>query len=913
MVTLFEDLKIKKRFENMKHFKQKIGRLTLGILAYLYIGILPAWTQVGSETFARSPFADVNKALYGKIAGLNVYQGAGSSYDNAASLSLHGRTPLVLIDGFIRSMSDLTTLEIDTCYALTDAAALVLYGVRGGNGALLFKTKRSKADRLSVTAQYYLGLNTQFRAPQFADAYPYGMAVNQALANDGLGARYNTNELEALRTGSDPVNFPNVNWWNETLNRTGLTHNLKLTFDGGWGKFSFYTVIDYYRDRSMLKENTEDDRYDTTPTDTRLSVRTNIDVEISETTRFRVGLRGKLQEVRSTRYGRSDIMSPIWSTPSAAFPIKYPNGMWGGNATYGSNPVALLTDYGHTRSTYGNVLADFTLTQQLDMILSGLSIELAGSFDNNGSMAETSSKSYQYMSSYPHIDNYGTLVTQPVTYGAISEVLGHSTPFESMMLRNEFRAQLAWNRVFGLHHLDAALVYDQMKQIRQNRNNTYKNQHYAASLGYTYAGRYALNVAASRSGSIYLPDGDKYANYSAVSAHWMVSNETWMQNTPINLLKIKASYGATGYDGNLSHELWRQYWGSSGSYYFGAGAAAATGNGEGSLPVIGLVVERVKRATAGLDFAAFNNRFDGSLNVYNERRENALVNGANAVSSVIGIGVGQTCAGEYNYRGIDVSLGWNGKVGKLDYRLGGRISYLETEIINDGQGYQEFDYLYTKGNAIGQRYGLEAIGFFQDQQEINNSPEQLFSTVRPGDIKYRDQNNDNVIDGQDVVSMYGSSVPRIYFGFDLGLSYGRWELSADFQGLTGRTLYLLDSPLYKPLVSNANISSTFLNRETPWTPDHKGDATMPRLTTLANDNNYRPSSLWYRDGSFIKLRNLLLSYTFPKRVTRLADVQLFVQGTNLFSLDNLNFTDPEQLAANYPSVRTYWAGIKLNF
>ena len=161
--------------------------------------------------------------------------------------------------------------------------------------------------------------------------------------------------------------------------------------------------------------------------------------------------------------------------------------------------------------------------------------------------------------------------------------------------------------------------------------------------------------------------------------------------------------------------------------------------------------------------------------------------------------------------------------------------------------------------------------------------------------------------------MFGSSLPRCYFGFNVNLAYKRFELSADFQGKTGITVSLRSSPLYQPLVSNGNISQTFLDREVCWTPANKASATMPRLTTLAKANNYRSSSLWYRDGSFLKLRNLLVSYTFPKSQTRFADLKIFVQGTNLFSLDHIQFADPEQLGIYYPSTRSYWAGIKLNF
>lgn len=870
---------------------------------------------VNANAFEKSPYIDISKALYGKVAGLNVYQGTGSSADNVSALSIHGNDPLVLIDGFPRDISDITSLEIESCYILKDAAAAALYGMRGANGVVLITTKRGISKGLKVNVEYNFGVNTQFRAPEFADAYTYARSINTALQGDGLSPRYNNQELEAFRTGIYPYDYPNVDWWKETLNDAAFTHNLKMSFSGGSDKFRFYTVVDYYRDRSMLKKNTEDTRYDTTPTDTRLTVRTNLDVNITESTYLKAGIVGRLKELRGTAAGRNSIFTPIYTVPSAAFPIRYANGIYGSNSVYGtSNPVAALKDYGHIRNVYGTLLADLSIRQELDILTKGLAAEASVSFDNVGGMYETSSKSYRYMNSNPTITEDGTLVTTPTIWGVDSETLGHSQPFESLLLRSDFQAKIDYNRSFGKHEVGGALIYDMQSIVRNGRNNSQKNLSVLANATYTYDNRYSINAVFNRSGSAYLPEGDKFANYPAVSAAWIVSNEAFMEKvTPINLLKIRASYGLSGWDGNLSHELWRQSYGSGAGYNFGVNAGAQGGGSEGNLPVIGLVAEKSEKATFGFDLAAFDNRLNATVEGFYEKRSNILVSGANSTSGIIGITVGQVNEGVYKYKGFDASLSWNDKFGDFHYGIGASMSYLNSKIVNENQAYQEYDYLYTKGNRVGQMYGLEAIGFFNSQQEINNSPQQTFSAVAPGDVKYKDQNGDNRIDEKDVVKMFGSSLPRFYFGFNLNFSYKRFELSADFQGMTGVTVSLLNSPLYKPLINNGNISDTFLNKEIYWTPENKANATMPRLTTLENQNNYRQSSLWYRDGSFLKLRNLLVSYTFPKSQTHFADLKVFVQGTNLFSLDNLNFTDPEQLGIAYPSTRSYWAGIKLNF
>lgn len=882
---------------------------------YILIALLTGWSVfMHAQQFEYASPIDISKALYGKIAGLNVYQGTGASPDNISQLSVHGHTPLILVDGYPRDLNDITSLEIDSCYLLKDAAATALYGMRGANGVLVVTTKRGTDSKLKVNASYHFGVNTQFRSPEFANAYTYANAVNTALVADGLSLRYNAQGLEAFRTGLYPYEYPNVDWWDKTLNDRGFTHNLKFSFNGGNDRFRYFTVVDYYRDRSMLKENTADNRYSTTPTDTRLSLRTNIDVNITETTYLKAGLLGKLQETNETVYGRNSVFSSIYNTPSAAFPVRYSNGIYGGSSVYGDrNPVALLKDKGHQRSMYGTLLADVSLQQKLDAITKGLAIEVSVAFDNIGGMQERSSKEYRYMNAYPQITTDGTLVTTPVTYGKDSQELGHSQPFERLLMRSDFQAKVSYDRLLGKHQINAALVYDMQSTIKNGRNQTRKNQSFIANATYTYDNRYEVNAVFNYSGSVYLPDGDKFRTYPAASVAWIISNENFMKNTFFDLLKLRASYGLSGWDGSLTHELWRQSYGGGGAYYFGSNATQAGSGAEGNLPVIGLTSEKSEKTTVGIDVAAFSNRLNVSVDRFYEKRSDALVSGSTSTSGIIGIGVGQLNEGVYKYKGFDASLNWNDKIGQVTYGVGATMSYLDTEVVNENQAYQEYDYLYRMGNRIGQMYGLEAIGFFESQMEINNSPLQTFTQPVPGDVKYKDQNGDNRIDEKDMVKMFGSSMPRFYFGFDVNLAYKGFELMADFQGMTGVTVSLLNSPLYMPLVDNGNISQTFIDKETYWTPENKANATMPRLTTLANTNNYRASSLWYRDGSFLKLRNLVIAYTFPKAKTRFADVKVFVQGTNLFSLDNIGFADPEQLQAAYPSVRSYWAGVKFNF
>lgn len=867
---------------------------------------------VAADVFNDSPSIDIAKALYGKIPGLNVYQGTGPSSGNVSSLSIHGHAPLVLIDGFPRDISEITAAEIETCAILKDAAATALYGVRGANGVLLITTKRGKAGRLKVSAKYQFGLGTQFRSPEFADASNYASQLNTALRLDGLTEKYSSQELDAFRDGTFPYAYPNVDWWKEAYSNTSANHRLTLTFNGGNNKFRYYSVVDYMHDTGLFRNESNDKRYDASFTDVRLNIRANIDAEITKTTFFKLGLSGKLSEANCPNAG--DVYSALYNTPSAAFPIRQEDGIYGGNAIYGDkNPVALLNSTGNFRNTLGGILVDANLKQALDGITKGLSAELSVAFDNFGTMFDATTKTYRYENLQPSFVNQ-TLVTNPVIYGKDSESVDHSSGFNSLYMRSSFQGKINYEYNDTRHAVNASLIYDQNSYTVNGRNRSTKRQSALATATYSYEGRYVISGVLNYSGSAYLPSGHRFHLYPAVSASWNLSKEKFMKdNKWVNDLKLYASYGVSGWDGNLTHELYRQSYGNSNtSYYFTNNVSDYYGKGEGSLPVLDLTVEKSQKATLGFSFATLNNRLGVSVEGFYEKRSDILTP-ASTVSGIIGIEVGQLNAGIQKYGGFDASVSWNDHIGKFNYGIGVNMSYVDSKIIEDNQEYQQYDYLYTKGSRVGQRYGLEVEGFFHDQMEINNSPVQSFSTVRPGDIKYKDQNGDNVIDSQDVVKMFGTTIPRFYFGVNLNLSYKNFAVSADFQGLTGRTVNLLNSPLYMPLVGNGNISETFLDKEIPWTPENAVNATVPRLTTLPNSNNYSNNSLWYRDGSFIKLRNLQISYLYTKAKNHFADMKIYLQGTNLFSLDNLSSFDPEQLGADYPSLRSYWMGLQFNF
>lgn len=867
----------------------------------------------GADIFEESPEFDVAKALYGRLAGLDVYQGTGSSASNLSYLRLHGRAPVVLIDGYIRSLDNITASEIESVTLLKDAAAAALYGVEGGNGILSITTKRGTSTPLKVTAQYQYGAHTPFRMPDFADGYTYALKLNEALLLDGLGERYNSRELQAFSNNEYPYYYPNVDWQSEVYKKAASNHRLMLTFRGGSQRFRYFAAIDYMRDDALYRNRSTDDRYDARHYDTRLGLRANIDVDITRTTYMKLGVMARLSQFNRTN--ATGIDAAVYDTPAAAFPVKNEDGTWGGNSIYqDKNPVALLSDKGGYSQSDATILADLTLRQDFSPWVSGLSADASVAFDYKGGMVDSSTKSYRYSEVVPSMTEDGVLTTQQTWYGNDSETLGHSSWFQSLAMSSVVQARINYERIFnGKHRVDAHAIYRQRSYIANGRNNSNKTQEAMITASYGYDNRYLVDLVANWSGTSYLPEGGRFTFYPAANISWVMSNEDFMKSAPaVSYLKLFASAGLSGYDGNMQHELYIQTYGSGNGYLFGQNPSGLGGYAEGSLPSSNLRPEESARISGGFDFRLFDDRLSLYAEGFYENRSHILVSAQN-ISGILGVGVKSLDMGEQEYRGLDFSVSWKDKTGDFGYGIWANGSYYTSEIIEDGQAFQMYDYLYHKGNSVNQLYGLEFDGFFRDEADIDASPLHTFSEVSPGDIKYKDQNGDKKIDSYDIVPLDGQSMPDFYFGFGIDLSYRNWELSADFSGRTGVSVNLLSSPLYKPIVSNSTISDTFIEREITWTPENADRATMPRLTTLENQNNYRNSSLWYTDGSFIKLRNLVLSYTFPKKMIKFADMKVYLQGTNLFSIDSLGFADPEQLGANYPATRAFWAGIKFSF
>lgn len=883
-----------------------------------------AVSVLSGEKIGKNSTPDISNALYGLLPGLTVQQ--NTSYESdGATLSIHGkmgRGPLIVVDGVPRNLEYLNSVEVESVSVLKDGPATALWGTRGASGVIMVTTKRGQYNERDIDVNYTYGMGIPVNQPEFVDSYTYALMKNEALYYDGLPLQYDQSALEAFRTGSNTDLFPNVDWLDEAQRSHSVNNQFNISFRGGGNKLRYYTLINYKNDYGLLDKSwskTFTERYNSQMRKYDLNARMNLDVDVTPYTKVALSMFGLLREQNRPNTSETNIYQSLYNTPSSAFPVQTSTNKWGGDEMFKKNPIAQIADVGYYKTNRRLLQSSLRIQQDLSVWTKGLNAEVGISYDNDAVFQETGSKNYEY--------EINTPVWLPATgqYEARKDVRGDNsalsvtnTGLNSQFIRLVIDGKVGYDRAFGLHGVSGTLQYRQESYTPMGRNKTIKRQSYIFTGGYNYADKYMLDVVVNRAGTSLLSKGDKFRTYPAVSAGWVISNEEFMQNqSVVDFLKLRASWGRSGNDG-IEYELDRRYWISSGGGTFKNPPVGYPGIIAGTLPVSNLTIEMADKYDVGVDMHLFN-KLSLTADAYYDQRKNMLVSGENMYSAVIGTGIPQQNIGKMNAKGVDLGLTWEDKVNKdFSYYVGGTFSWVKTEIEENGEGYQPYDYLSKKGNRVGQCYGLEAIGYFNDWEDINNSPQQLFSDVRPGDVKYKDQNGDNRIDDYDIVPIgYSTTVPGIYYGLNLGFEYKGFGVDMVFQGLGQFSQMLNVRSVYWPMRNgNSNLTEWYLKDKIRWTEETKDIANVPRLTTLDNSNNFRSSTQWLENGAYFKLRNLNIYYNLPEKWTKemkMDKCQVYVRGNNLFSLDHIKYMNCEDFTVNYPDMTSVYVGLNINF
>ena len=886
-----------------------------------------AVSTVYAENIDKSSAFSIGNSLYGNVLGLTTMQSTGVVWEQMPSMYIRGLKTLngnngilLVVDGLERdnnwqALKYITPEEVESVSVLRDAAALALYGYRGVNGVVNIVTKRGKYDTREINFSYDHAFNYMTRKPELADAYTYASALNEALTNDGKQVRYSQNELNAFKNGTSPYLYPNVNWWEEVFRDRGASDIATLSFRGGSTKMRYYTMMNLQNNRGFIKNFDTNADYSTQEKYSKANFRTNLDIDLSPKTKMQANIMGILNEFSRPGMGSDNLISKLYQLPSAAFPIRTESGLWGGNTTWGENwnPVALTEgraySKGHTRGLY----ADMSLRQDLSSLTKGLGASVRIGYDNLASYWENHTKGYKYgMASVASWENGLPIAGEEITGGKDTEMSGDSK-LDWQYRAFNFQMNVDWQRQFGVHSLYSMLLYTYKYDNAKGINNTFYRQNAGWYTHYGFKNRYFADFTLMASASNLLAPDHRWNVSPTVGLAWLISNEKFMQSqNVVDFLKLRASFGMLNTDNIPGNGYWNETVGGGNGYPINNNFGGDGGWHEGRLASVNGTTEKAYKYNAGVDATLFKG-LTLTVDGFYERRSDIWVSSDGQNSAVLGASGSYVNAGIVDSWGTEIGANYYKKMGNVELNLGGTFTYNRSKIIEMLEEPAAYDYTRSTGNPVGQIFGLQAIGYFVDQADIDNSLPQQFGPVKAGDIKYKDMNGDKVINSDDRVAMgYNSTCPEIYYSFSLGLEWKGLGFSAQFQGV-GNYTALLSGTYYHPLVDNTTISNyVYRNRWTPETPN----ARFPRLTTETVDNNLQTSSLWLADRSFLKLRNCEVYYKLPSSWLNrfwVKNAKVYVRGVDLLCFDSIDQLDPEAMNNSYPATRSIHVGLSVGF
>ena len=877
-----------------------------------------AQSSLRYNQLTKVPISNLSGLLAGRLSGFlfrwtgNQPGGGNVSYQiRGKSSYAQGSSPAFLVDGIERDFEDMDISEIESVTVLKDAAALNWYGLNGGNGAIMVTTKRGKIGESLISFDAQGGFQSASNLIKPLNAYDFASLYNLGSTNSGQAPAYNDVALEAYKNHTDPYLYPDNNYLDRFLNKRASTQRYALTFSGGSNRVRYFSSVSYFNQQGLFKE-TETPNYNSNYGYKRYNFRINLYYGVTKTLTLTL-LAGLRSEVRNdVGDGTSTVFNNLYNLPPNAFPILNADGSYGGTSLFQDNPLGQLRATGFTRTTTNILLASIMANQKLDFITKGLSANLFFSYDGYGNYGDGLSENYAV---------FNQTVTPVQTYRTPAVIAYRTAAFQTNTKNNELWFGFDYNRTIAAEHQIKANVRVQQYMSAAVDRLDYRSRMLVGRADYSFRQRYMLGFTGSYSGSENYAPGRRFGFFPAVSAGWLISKEDFFKNVPvISYLKLRGSYGRSGnigptYDagGNVVRLPYRTLFTRDAGPFLGSTFSTSTTARLVSPAGNPLTTwEKIDRLNLGTDFDFLKGALSFSFDYFDEKRSDIL--GPANLPGIVGIAIAQVNSGKVSSKGFDASGTFNKKIGEVLLSTNANFTYAKNVILKRTENVLPNQS--TIGRYVNGGNYYIAEGIFQNQAEINSSPRQtLSSLVLPGDLKYKDVNNDRIIDANDAVSSDYTDIPKMFYGFGFNISYKQFDLGAQFQGVEGRTIDISDIVYAGPNgLNQLSLDS--------WTPATAATAKYPRVAISDNGNNTANSTFWLYSGDFLKLRSAEIGYSTSNRLNkslRFKGARIFVSGNNLFTISKLNKLDLDPETPNagrfssYPYVKTFAVGINVKF
>jgi len=904
----------------------------------------------------KQPTSNLTNSLAGQISGLISYQRSGEPGADNAAFFIRGVTtfgfnnsPLILLDGLQITSDDLARLEPDNIASFSimkDATATSLYGARGANGVVLVTTKEGKKGKAKVSVRYENSISSPSKVNSFLGAVDYMELFNRAQRSRDQSANllYSKQKIEGTRNGLDANLYPDVNWHNELFNDFAINRRLNVNINGGGEVAQYYLSITNANEKGLLKVDPLNN-FNNNIDINRSNLRANININLTNTTKVSAKFYSLFERYNGPIVSASDIFRQVAQANPANFPkvfepdeatTNFNHTLFGNKGNGGfSNPYAESVR-GYRDRFANTTLAQFQINQDLNFIADGLKLRAMASVRTyTENQNERSFTPFYYGSN--EVQTPQGVVNSLYQIQEGTEFLNNPTVNNNGNSNFYYEAVLEYNRTFKeKHELGGLLVTYFQEALNTIGGNTAfstlpsRNTGVSGRTSYSYDSRYFGEFNFGYNGSEKFAEKNRFGFFPSIGLGWIISNEPYFEkNIPsVNLLKLRYTYGLVGNDG-ISSASDRFFYLSDVNLNNG-GTGYTFGTNYNNF-YNGFIINRyanenvtwevATKTNYGLELGLFNKVklqadyfTENRRNIYMERQ---YIPETSGLTTVISSNIGEVMT-----KGIDISLDYNHAFsGDFYITARGNFTYSTNKILVNGEPEFQNKNLSRIGSPVNQQWGYIAERLFVDQEDINNSPEQFngFSSSNsylPGDIKYKDVNNDGFINELDQTPIGRPNVPEIVYGFGFSAVYKNFDFSVFMQGVA-RSSFFINPGDISPFVNERNALSIIADNH--WSENNPNpNAFWPRLSTFQVENNEKPSTWWLRDGDFLRLKSVELGYTIPQsagKVFSMAKIRLYFTGLNLLHFSKFDLWDPE-MAGNglgYPPQRVINLGAQINF
>lgn len=890
--------------------------------ASLYVYAFPGqlagvYTQQNSGFTSFNVSALSSPAVIGQTL-VNPGSNNNRSTDNAEiGLSVRGQTPITVIDGVQREISSIDPESIESISVLKDGLSTLLLGNNSSHPVLLVTTRRGELGRPRISFTAISGVQQSLGLPKPLPAYQYAYLMNETLMSDGKPALYSADDFNAYRQHTDPYGHPDVNWFNTLLRDYSPISNYRLNVNGGTNVARYSVSLSYFDQEGIFKTS-PDVTYNTNNSLKRYIINSDIGVQVTRNLNVDLQLFGRVQNTREPGNDYKGLLSAIYSTPNNAYPIYNPNGTFGGNniggnkGPYSNNLLSRAQYSGYTQNNTNDILANVDLNYDLSSVTPGLSAKLKGNL------------SYQSITALDRsLQNptYGFIDNSYVVYGTTT---AQNNIFHTVFTSRQSFGQLSLNyeRRFNKSNVTAQALYDR-KSIVANYDLASNTSNVGVRAGYDYDQKYFVNATLIGSGNNRYPPGNQWGLFYGAGLGWEMGRESFIKdNLPwISSWKWRATYAKTG-NANIDlnaalYYAYSQTYNSNNNgknYPVGTSYTTVYYQYEGSLANPYITWEKGDKLDIGTDISFLHDRLQLTADYYHDVYSDLLGYRGNSIA-LLGTAYPLENIGKNLYHGIELSLTYNNHAGNFNYFVTANGNLAYSKIRYNDELATPYPWNRRTGLPVsGTFYGYTALGLYQNAEDAAGSAHIAGYTPQPGDIKYKDLNDDGVIDYFDQTTI-GGRKPLAFYGVTLGANYKGFNFSIIVQGVANRQINVQNNVIdHFGLDYSTTNAQAYASATGRWTPETAGQATLPRLAVSAANNNYLFSTYYLKSGNYVRLRNAELGYSLPYsllRRMRISGLKIFLDGENLFTIAGFKGMDPEVMPSNYPIQRVVTAGVNI--